>query len=59
MHDLRLDPGLKKNHHRRHSWDSENNLNMDLISDHITELLLISVGNCLSELVIKTSKFKI
>lgn len=57
MHELRLDPGLKKNHHRRHSWDSENNLNMDLISDHITELLLLSVGNCLSELVIETSKF--
>lgn len=48
----------KKNCHGRHPLDGQKNLNMDLIPDHVMELLLISVENCLSALRIKTPKFK-
>lgn len=56
-----LDPGLKKNkyYRRKHSWDRQNNLNTDFTSDHIMEVLLIYMRNCLPEVIIKTSKFKI
>lgn len=59
MLELLLDPGLKKITIENILGTVSSNVNTDFTSDHIMELLLISMRNCLIRIAIKTSKFKI